>query len=604
LSCLFPSTRHLLQRPAGAILLAPALALALSGSRAALAGQAKPLDTAAPVRVKVELEGVSGAQARNVRAVLSIARAEKEKDLTLAHIRQLDRRARSEIETALEPFGFYQPVVVSTLRQNGRTWVAHYTIAPGPAVRVRQVDIQMSGDGADAPIFRKAVTDFPLHQGDTLRHLPYEAWKLAVLTAASDSGYLQATFDTTALTINRAEAIGDVLVRFSTGPRFRFGPVTFNQTVLDSSFLATRIPFRRGRPFQQQQLLQLQQNLGEDPYFSMVEIIPHPDSAVNLEVPIEVDLSARKPEAYEVGLGYATDNGARGRLTTTFRRINRRGHYAEAELIGSLTEQSISTRYNIPAFGHPTGVLTLLAGYAIQNPSISRTTTFLVGPRLARRRFGWRETFLLNYQRSSFGIGVDSGVAKMLLAGANYERSRSDSRIYPTSGLRTRLDLQGSSRSLASNVSFLELHASAKAIKALGPRLRVIVRAEGGRVLTNEFRQLPPTARFFAGGDQSVRGYQYLTLGEHDSLGNVIGGRSIITGSAEADFRFLSRFALALFVDTGNAMERFSFSELKQGAGAGIRWISPVGLIRVDGAFALSLPGTPFRLHLSLGPDL
>jgi translocation and assembly module TamA len=483
--------------------------------------------------------------------------------------------------------------------------VAHYTIAPGPAVRVRKVDIQFTGEGADAPIFRKAVADFPLHQGDTLRHLPYEAWKLAVLTAASDSGYLKAGFDTTALDVNRTESIGDVLVRFSTGPRYRFGPVSFNQTVLDSSFLATRVPFRRGQPFQQQQLLQLQQNLGEDPYFSMVEVVPHPDSAVDLEVPIEVDLSARKPRVYEVGLGYATDNGPRGRLTTTFRRINRKGHYAEAEIIGSINEQSVSTRYNIPAFGNPTGLLTLLAGYAIQNPSgISTSRTFLIGPRLARRRFGWRETFLLNYQRESFGVGVDSGVAKMLLGGASYERTRSDSRIYPTTGVRTRIDVQGAARSLASNVSFLELRASAKAIKALGPRLRFILRAEGGRVLTTEFRQLPPSARFFAGGDQSVRGYQYLSLGETDSLGNVIGGRSIITGSAEADFRFLSRFALALFVDTGNAMERFTLSDLKQGAGAGIRWISPVGLIRVDGAFALSLPGTPFRLHLSLGPDL
>ncbi|MGE5093061.1 MAG: autotransporter assembly complex protein TamA, partial [Bacillota bacterium] len=298
------------------------LALGVAGPGRLLAQQ----DT--PVRLKVEIAGISGAEARNVRAVLSIARAEGEKRLTLARIRQLDRRAQGEIETALEPFGFYSPIVVSSLQQRGGKWVAHYTISPGAAIRVRRVDIQLSGEGADAPIFRKAVAGFPLHQGDTLRHLPYEAWKLALLTVASDSGYLKAAFDTTALDINRSEALGDILVRFTTGPRFRFGPVTFNQSVLDPSFLATRIPFREGRPFQQQQLLQLQQNLGEDPYFAMVEVIPRPERAVNLEVPIEVDLSARKPRAYEVGLGYATDNGPRGRVVTTFRRLNRKGHYA------------------------------------------------------------------------------------------------------------------------------------------------------------------------------------------------------------------------------------------------------------------------------------
>jgi translocation and assembly module TamA len=577
---------------------------ALAGALA-LAGPARLAAQSDTVKLKVEIAGISGAEERNVRAVLSIVRAEGEPGLTLARLRQLDRRAPGEIETALEPFGFYRPAVVGALRQEKGTWIAHYTIAPGPAIRVRKVDIQITGEGADAPIFRKAVADFPLHQGDTLLHLPYEAWKLAVLTAASDSGYLKAAFDTTALDIDRTESLGDILVRFSTGPRFRFGPVTFNQSVLDSSFLATRIPFHAGRPFQQQQLLQLQQNLGEDPYFNMVEVIPHPDRAVNLEVPIEVDLSARKPQAYEAGLGFATDNGPRARLTTTFRRINRKGHYAEAEIIGSLNEQSISTRYNIPAFGHPTGVLTLLAGYAILNPAgISTSRTFLIGPRLARRRFGWRETILLNYQRESFGVGVDSGVAKMLLAGANYERTRSNSRIYATKGIRTRVDVQGAAKSLLSNVSFLQLHASAKAIKAVGPQLRLILRAEGGRVLTSQFRALPPTARFFAGGDQSVRGYQYLSLGDQDSLGNVIGGRSIVTGSVEADYRFISRFALALFFDAGNAMDRFTLSDLRQGAGAGIRWISPVGLIRVDGAFALSLPNHPIRLHVSLGPDL
>ncbi len=584
--------------------LLPVRRLALAGALA-LTGAGRLAAQSDTVKVKVEIEGITGAEERNVRAVMSLVRAEGEPALTLARLRQLDRRAEGEIATALEPFGFYRPVVVGTLRQQGATWIAHYTIAPGPAIRVRNVDIQMTGDGADAPIFRKAVADFPLHQGDTLRHLPYEAWKLAVLTAASDSGYLKAAFDSTALVIDRSQSLGDILVRFSTGPRFLFGPVTFNQSVLDSSFLATRVPFRRGRPFQQQQLLQLQQNLGEDPYFNMVEVIPHPDRAIGLEVPIEVDLSSRKPAMYEAGLGFATDNGPRGRLTTTFRRINRRGHYAEAEIVGSFNEQSVSTRYNIPAFGHPTGVLTLLAGYAILNPAgISTSRTFLIGPRLARRRFGWRETVLLNYQRESFGVGVDSGIAKMLLAGANYERSRSNSRIYPTKGIRTRLDVQGATKSILSNVSFLQLHASAKAIKALGPQLRFILRAEGGRILTSEFRQLPPSARFFAGGDQSVRGYQYLSLGDQDSLGNVIGGRSIVTGSVEADYRFISRFALALFFDTGNAMDRFTLSGLRQGAGAGIRWISPVGLIRVDGAFALSLPNHPVRLHVSLGPDI
>ncbi|MEP6574551.1 MAG: BamA/TamA family outer membrane protein, partial [Gemmatimonadota bacterium] len=87
------------------------------------------------------------------------------------------------------------------------------------------------------------------------------------------------------------------------------------------------------------------------------------------------------------------------------------------------------------------------------------------------------------------------------------------------------------------------------------------------------------------------------------SLNNVIGGSSLLVGSIEADWRFLPRFAIAAFTDAGNAFSGSPLS-LQQGAGMGVRWISPIGLIRVDGAFAVSQPGTPFRLHVGIGPDL
>ncbi|MBA2627703.1 MAG: outer membrane protein assembly factor [Gemmatimonadales bacterium] len=555
-------------------------------------------------KVKVEISGVEGAARRNVLAVLAIARAARSGDLPLERVRQLNRGAEDEIATALEPFGYYRPLVQKQLRQDGKTWLASYVIAPGPAVRIRQVNLSVAGEGADSPTFRKIVAEFPLQQGDTLRHLPYEAWKIAVLTAASDSGYLKAAFDTSAVMVDRENGVADVLLRIDTGPRYRFGPVTFHQDVLNPKFLRTRIPFREGELFQQRKLLELQSNLGEDPYFSLVEVMAEPDSAQGLEVPIRVDLGFRKPQAFEVGAGYGTDNGPRGRAAATLRRLNARGHHAQVEVIGSANEQSVSTKYMIPAFGNPTGVLTLLAGYALLNPTTSRSTTWLIGPRLSRRRLGWRETINLAYQRENFGVGVDSGIAKMVLAGVAWERTRANDRTYPTRGLRVRLNAQGATKSFGSNVSFLQLSANAKAIRGLGPRFRMLVRGDIGRDLTGNFRALPPTMRFFAGGDQSVRGYQYLTLGERDILGNVIGGPTLLAGSVEADYRFMERFAFAVFTDAGNAMEKLTLGDLQQGAGVGIRWLSPIGLIRVDGAWAVSRAGTPFRLHFSLGPDL
>ena len=552
-------------------------------------------------RVDVELQGVEGEAERNVRAVLGIARAEGE-DLTAARIQQLHRAAEADIRTALEPFGYYRPSIQRSITRAGDRWSARYVVEPGPPIIVRNVDIVLSGDGADSAAFRKAIAEFPLQQGDTLRHLPWEAAKLALLTLASDSGYLVADFDTAAILVDRNEFTADLLVRFDTGPRYRFGPVTFNQTILDTALLNTRIPFKRGDVFQLHKLLELQTSLSEDPYFNRVEVNPRPDRAnAALETPIVVDLAPRPTQAYEVGLGYGTDNGPRGRASLDLRRINRSGHYGRAEVVGAFVEQSISTEYNIPAFGHPKGVLTFVAGYAILNPSTSNSRSIRAGARLSRPRLGWRESFSLTYQRTTFEVGVDTGTSTLFIPGASWERTRSDSRIFPSSGLRLRLDLQGSRKGLLAKTSFFQARINGKVIRSLGPRLRVLARAEVGRTFTSAFRELPPTLRFFTGGDVSVRGFGYLSLGPRIRK-LTIGGPNLAVGSVETDFRVMPRWAVAVFTDAGNAFDETL--DLQQSIGAGIRWLSPVGLIRVDVAQPITTDDARPRLHLSIGPDL
>ena len=568
-----------------------------------------PVETgAAPVRV--EITGVEGPLAQNVRALLRIAREEEAKaELSSSRVRQLDGQAEGEIRLALQPFGFYKPVIRRALGREGGRWLARYAIDAGPPTIVRRVDVRIGGEGARDSAFIDAVAEFPLAPGDTLQHLPYDLAKLKLIAIAADSGYLRAGFDTSTIVVDRAADTAAVIIRFDTGPRFRFGEVAFRQDVLDEGFLATRIPFERGEPYRQDKLLELQSNLGEDPYFAAVEVIPRPEFAGGpdgRQVPIEVQLSARKPRSYEGGLGYGTDTGPRGRLAGRWRRLNRNGHYAEAELTASLIEQSITTRYAIPAFGHPTGALTFVAGYAIRNPDSAQSSrSWLVGPRLSRRRLGWRETFNLQYQREAFEVGVDSGTTNLLTGGASWERTRSDSRIFPSSGLRLRLDLVGGSKQVYSSVTFGQVLVHVKAIRSLGPRARVLARVELGRMFVGEgvFRTLPPTYRFFAGGDQSVRGFRYQDLGPTDVLGNVVGGPNLLTGSLEADYRLLERWAVAAFTDAGNASNGFA-GAIEQSVGAGIRWISPIGLVRVDGAIPVSEPGAPFRIHFSIGPDL
>ena len=585
----------------------PASPLAvLSACLAASALAASPLAaqlSPGPRPVTVRIEGVEGAVAANVRTVLEIARAADTGALTLDRAVRLHRTADADIGTALEPFGYYRPRIRKTLEQDGDALVARYAIEPGPATIVTRVDFLLRGDGAEDPAFREAVDQFPLARGDTLRHLPYETAKLALITLAADSGYLGADFDTSLIRVNREESTAEIVIHFATGPRYRFGPVTFHQEILDTSFLRTRVPFETGEPYQRDKVLELQAGLAEDPYFERVEVIPRPERAESLLVPIDIALAPRPPQAFEAGLGYGTDNGPRGRGLARLRRLNRRGHHAEAEIVGSFIEKSASVQYMVPAFAHPKGILTFLAGYAILNPVTSASRTYVASVRLSRPRLGWRETFSLSWQREAFRVATDSATSTLFLPGASWERTRSDSRIFPTSGLRTRLDIQAAHDGVLSSASLLRVSAGGKVVHSLGGRTRVLVRADIGRIFTSQFRRLPPTLRFFAGGDQSVRGFGYQALGPRDTKGKITGGRNLVVGSAELDFRVTPRWAVAVFTDAGNALENFRL-DLEQGVGAGIRWISPIGLIRVDGAFPVSEPGAPLRVHLSIGPDL
>jgi translocation and assembly module TamA len=110
--------------------------------------------------------------------------------------------------------------------------------------------------------------------------------------------------------------------------------------------------------------------------------------------------------------------------------------------------------------------------------------------------------------------------------------------------------------------------------------------------------------RFFTGGDRSVRGFRYEGIGARDSLGTIIGGQALVVGSIEADYQVLPSWALAVFTDAGHAENTLTLRNLERSVGTGVRYLSPIGPIRFDVAFAVSRPGSPMRLHVSLGPDI
>jgi translocation and assembly module TamA len=564
-----------------------------------LAGETRPQD--APVRVQID--GIRGAERRNALTTLSIALATSERVVNEARIQRMHARAPAEIALALQPFGYYRPQVESDLIREPRRWTARYLVNPGPRVTVRRVSVEVTGDGAGEAGFREAVQRFPLTEGAPLSHVTYELGKTRLLNVASELGYLDGRFETHELRVDPESYTAEVRLAFDTGPRYRFGTVSFDQDVIDPAVLESYVRFQRGEPFSTLPLLGLQSALSDSPYFSRVEVVPRRDLAQGMEVPIEVNLVPRRPQRYEVGVGYGTNTGLRGSLQMELRRLNRRGHRALGEILASAIEKRVSGRYVVP-FGTPgQQVLSLAAGIARLTPSTSSSDAIVVSTTLAQSHGRWQETFALTFQLEDFEVGADSGTSYLLMPSASWSLTRANDRVFPTRGGRVRLELQGAVRGLGADASFGRIRVNSKIVQAITAHTRLLARLDLGGTVTSQLRELPPSIRFFAGGDQSVRGYEYRSLGPVDDFGNVIGGRVLAVASLEVDQRVFNRFMLAGFLDVGNAMDSVNWN-LEQGLGGGVRWLSPVGLVRLDVAVALSRAGNPLRLHITVGPDL
>lgn len=560
--------------------------------------------TARALSVAYRIDGVSDPEIhKSIEVALSIVRDRKRDDLTPARIEQLHARAPLEIQRALEPFGFYQPEIEATLTSEKRDqYQARYAIVLGEPVRVRDVDVTVLGEGKDTAPFPNLVATFPLAPGDILDQRVYERRKLLFASTAADSGYLDAQFVARAIRIHRDTNVADIHLAFDTGPRYYFGPVTFDSSAVDERVLRVYVPFKTGDPFRYDRLLAFQSVLGGTPYFARVEVVAQKELAVEHRVPIHVNLTSRRPRRYEVGVGYGTDTGPRILLNAEFRRLNRAGHRYSGRLNLSQVEISANAEYIIPSLYPDIHTYSIGVLVARIDPDAYTTDRLAIGPTRSQRRFGWLESLTLSYERENFTVASDEGVTDLFIAGITYRLKRADDDIAPTRGYRIDLALRGSDEALLSSQSFLSFTASMKLVRDLNDRFRAIVRAEGGATSTPSFRELPPTVRFFAGGDNSVRGYEYQSLGPLDDAGKVIGGHLLLATSAEIQLRLKGKFGIAGFYDAGNAFASTSSGIVEQGVGSGLRWQSPVGPVRLDLAFPLHHDG--WEIHFTMGPDL
>lgn len=552
----------------------------------------------------VQINGVGGELLANVRAYLTVEQQRADPALNESRLRRYHQKAPEEIATALHPFGYYQAQITSSLDHVDGRWIARYEIKLGEPVLVKDVNVSLIGEGNNDPELRRLIDEFPLHSGDILDQRLYTRGKDGFQRVANERGYFEFKFLTHAIVIDTVANTALIELGMNSGPRYKFGDVTYYQDVLRQDFLTRFAHFKPGDPYEIRKLLDLQSALFDSDYFNNVEITPQRDETHDLEVPIDVSLTPRPKYRYTTGLGYGTDTGTRGRLGFENRRVNDRGHRFRAEYQLSEVRESLTTNYSLPIRNPRTDEIALTTSWVDDYPEVSQSEIFSVAlSRTYARRSNWLESVYLKYQTERYSVATDVGNAVLLMPGASWTKISADTRTYPSRGLRFLIDVRGAHPTLLSDRQFVQIRTQIKTVTTLAHQHRVILRGEVGNTRLQSIRSLPTSVRFFAGGSQSVRGYDFNSLGPRNELGQVVGGSRLLVGSAEYEYRFTDAWSGALFFDTGNALNSWQ-DALKQGAGFGVRWISPVGPVRIDLAWAVSEPGTPMRLHLNVGPDL
>jgi translocation and assembly module TamA len=597
-----PSRSPALLRPPVRLRLPPGCVMMLL----LLFGALTPLRAHAGLNVSVEVKGISGKLLTNVLAYLSIEQQKFDPNLTELQLQRLHARAKAEIAKALQPFGYYDPQIKGTLQHSDDHWLARYQVDPGPPVHITSIDIRLEGSGKDDPEFQAQVRKFPLHRNEVLDQPLYEKGKQDIQRFASEHGYFDFKWLKSEIAVNTATHTAAITLHIDSGPRYQFGKIDFKQHILRPSLVQRFAGFKPGDPYNTVKLLDLQSALIDSNYFRNVEINPRRDLAVNRRVPIEVTLEPRDKHLYTVGVGYGTDTGPRGKLGWENRRVNDRGHRFKVEYNTSSIYDTLTANYIIPIRNPRSDQFTITTKVSNDYLPTSKSEIFLVGVgRSIDRGNNGLETIYLNYQTENYSIAGESGNSILLLPGISWSKVSADNRVYPMRGIRLLLDVRGANPALVSNAHYLQVRAHVKFIHKVFGKNRILLRGDVGATRFGSISSLPPSQRFFAGGDQSVRGYAYNSLGPRNAAGEVVGGEQLLVGSVEYEQRFTDKWSGAVFYDTGNAINNWQ-DALKAGAGFGVRYRSPVGPIRVDLGWALGEGNNPWhpRLHINVGPDL
>lgn len=507
--------------------------------------------------------------------------------------------------------GFFSPVTKVDTTREGETTTVRVTVDSGPRTLVSEAVVQVEGAAhVQSPEQVDLVQQrWLLPPKRAFRQDDWAAAKDDGLQTLQDVRYPAARIADSQARILADSQTAELSVTYDSGPLFTLGALKVNGTQRYPASIVYNVnPIAVGEEYSTARLLELQRQILRTPYFSNVVIDIDRDTSHAIEAPINVQVTEYPTQRVRGSAGYTTDGGAHLGGLYSHNNVMGRAWVFDGKLDIDERRQIGSMQLALPPA--PGGYFDSLNG------SIERTA--VEGIDLRSQRLGLRRAHSTDIRDTAYSLEyyrdrldqidgatpppqtfVQPGSHQALVVGSDRSWRAVDDLVFPRKGRVVSVEGGVALKGVLSDQTFIRLHGKLHEYVPVGRRDVVVLRAELGAVFSQgDNAAIPASLLFRAGGTESVRGYDFQSIGNELS-GTVYPARYLAAASAEYQHWVSETWGGAAFYDVGSAADTWQDKSLFHSVGAGVRWRSPVGTVRIDLAYGIEKK--QIRPHLSFG---
>ncbi len=521
----------------------------------------------------------------------------------------LTNQGKKQAISALNAYGYFNSHIQTKTQHNGHgQWLVTYDITPGKPTLINNVAINLLGPGENNKALLRLVKTGTPKPKSTFIYSQYAKLRDQLMTTANDQGYFDAKLSQHQVKISRETHLANITLQLSTGQRYHFGPLIQQQTphIFANTLIQRLSPFVTKQAYDAKLVQQLRSNLNASGFFADYRVTPKPDKQ-SKSVPIELHLKPKKDHSYTLGLGYGTATQLRALLGWSWHNLTASGQHFSAKIQYSKVYLRFLASYIIPGKNPLTDRTSLNVGQNDTDITPYNAQETIIGADWVSTWHHWQwaaniHEHLIRYTTDGQN---DPTHRKYLIPSLGLQyKDFSDTQAYWPQGYAISLQTQGAVNSVLSSQTFLQAQVDLDYSHNLSTTQRFFTNIDLGATATKDITALAPSLRYYAGGDGSVRGYLYKTLAPRNDQANLLGGRYLLSASANLEQHLFGITSAFLFYDLGNAFDQFNHINLYRSAGLGLSLKTGVGAIQLYIAHPYAENQPKFRFGLTISGSL